>query len=168
MRAPSFLQHAYVASKISLSRALQPLPNEKPEKLLLAGLLGFLLAAYMLWAIFLILRSCGGLRRLSPSFVLLYFVTLLSCLVAVIGVFVAAYYPYSTSGLAFIGIHGLLNLYVWTLAVSFAPVRESASRGAPSNSPAMPTTVTGTDKDDVEDMNGWADSTDNDFKAVEL
>lgn len=117
----------------------------------------------MLSAIVLVLRSCGGLRRASASFVLLYCITLLSCLVAVIGVFVAAYYPYSTSGVAFVGIHGLLNLYVWTLAACFTPVEGGHAGEAPTKVPAVTATVA-----EDADLRGWSNSADTDFKAVEL
>lgn len=136
-----------------------------------------------MWTIVLGLRSCGSLRRVSPSYVLLYFVTLLACLVAIIGVFVAAYYPYSTSGAAFVGIHGLLNVYVWTLAVSFSPVRTRSSKD--SNSLGMgdkpvslgggnSAVVTGTEDErgnrhsNGSNGSGWEDPADSDFKAVEL
>lgn len=120
-----------------------------------------LLAVYMLWVLMLVLTSCGRLREVSASYVLLYFVTLLSCLVAIIGVFVAAFYPYSTSEIAFVSIHGLMNLYVWTLALSFSPIRvEGASEGLGMGD--KPRRVeTGTAK-------GWDDGMDSDFKAVEL
>lgn len=130
-----------------------------------------LLSVYMLWALVLALRSCGALRRVSPSYVLLYCITLLACLVAVIGVFVAAYYPYSTSGVAFVGIHGLLNLYVWTLAVSFSPVRaRPLSEGDPhalgmGDKSAGPAVIgTGGDGDGDE----WENAADGGLKAVEL
>lgn len=153
-----------------------PPPSPPSPRFAPPGFLGFLLAVYMLWVIVLGLRSCGSLRRVSPSYVLLYCITLLACLVAVIGVFVAAYYPYSTSGVAFVGIHGLLNLYVWTLAISFSPVRSRSVSGGDSNalgvgdksSAAGGTAVTGTRAGAVDDISGWEDSADGDFKAVEL
>lgn len=143
-------------------------------------LLGLLLSVYLLWALVLGLRSCGGLRKLSPSHILLFCVTLLACLVAVIGVFVAAYYPYSTSTVAFVGIHGLLNLYIWTLAISFSPVRGGLSGGPNSlgvgdkavaeGGPSAAVSGMGADRrggaDD--DISGWENPADADFKAIEL
>lgn len=135
-----------------------------------------MLSVYMLWAILLGLRNFGGLSKLSPSHTLLYFVSLLSCLVAVIGVFVAAYYPYSTSGVAFVSIHGLLNLYVWTLAVSFSPVRSQTSgadalgmgdRPVELRRPSAAIGGTGKRQHD-DDLPVWEDPADTDFKAVEL
>ncbi|CAN0106049.1 unnamed protein product [Sphacelaria rigidula] len=130
---------------------------------------------YVLWVIFLILRSCGTLRRASLSYILLYAVTVLTCLVAVIGVFVAAYYPYSGSGVAFVGIHGLLNLYVWSLAASFAPV-DSGSESFPKGNHhvgEMPTVVVGGTAAIINgEHTAWTSedlpSIDQDFKAVEL
>lgn len=144
----------------------------------LSVLLGLMLSVYLLWTIVLGLRSCGSLRRVSPSYILLYCITLLACLVAIIGVFVAAYYPYSTSGTAFVGIHGLLNLYIWTLAISFSPVR-SRSTGDPhalgmGDKPVSirsgTSAVTGTNQRENSNGqgNGWEDPADSDFKAVEL
>lgn len=123
----------------------------------------------MLWVLILVLRSCGTLRRSSPSYILLFFVTVLTCLVAVIGVFVASYYPYSTSGTAFVGIHGLMNLYVWTLAASFAPI-ETSREIFPKDDPAgeMPTVVVGGTEHDNSDIAAWTEHADHDFKAVEL
>lgn len=129
---------------------------------------------YILWVLFLMLRSCGSLRRASPSYILLFVVTLLTCLVAIIGVFVAAYYPYQGSGVAFVGIHGLLNLYVWTLAASFAPVvsgREIFPKGAPAGEIPAVVVGSGMDVGDV-DLSAWNSTNipavDHDFKAVEL
>lgn len=142
--------------------------------------LGLLLSVYMIWALLLGLRSCGGLRKVSPSYILLYFVTLLACLVAVIGVFVAAYYPYSTSAVAFVGIHGLLNLYIWTLAISFSPVRGAVSGGSSSlgvgdkaaagggASAAVTGTGAGRRSGADDDISPWENPADADFKAVEL
>lgn len=146
-----------------------------------------MLAVYMLWAVLLGLNSCGGLRKVSPSYILLYFITLLACLVAVIGVFVAAYYPYSTSAVAFVGIHGLLNLYIWTLAISFSPVRtsNSAARGSSHSlgvgdkagpegggrgrsGAAVTGTGAGRRSGADDDVSAWEDPADVDFKAVEL
>lgn len=138
-----------------------------------------MLSVYLIWVLLLGLRSCGGLRKVSPSYILLYFITLLACLVAVIGVFVAAYYPYSTSAVAFVGIHGLLNLYIWTLAISFSPVRASASGGphslgvgdkpAAAGSASAAVTGTGAGRTGAEDdISAWEDPADADFKAVEL
>lgn len=161
----------------------KPLPTAArslPPPPALVVVLGLLLSVYLLWTIVLGLRSCGSLRRVSPSYVLLYCITLLACLVAVIGVFVAAYYPYSTSGVAFVGIHGLLNLYIWTLAVSFSPVR-SRSVGDPhslgmGDKPVSisggTSAVTGTNERSNSNGQGssssWENPTDSDFKAVEL
>lgn len=79
-----------------------------------------------------------------------------------VGVFVAAYYPYSTSGEAFLGIHGVLNLYVWTLAACFTPVAPgSDSVDKPPGEMAAVVVGTGDDPDIVP----WTDS---EFKAVEL
>ena len=138
-----------------------------------------MLAVYMVWVILLALRSCGSLRQSSPSFILLFFITLLTCLVAVIGVFVAAYYPYSTSAVAFVGIHGLLNMYVWTLAASFSPVRAVAPLGGlgmgdkPVVLRAASSAVTGTSRGHGaggmgDHSKAWEDPGDSDFRAVEL
>ena len=137
-----------------------------------------MLAVYMVWVILLALRSCGSLRQSSPSFILLFFITLLTCLVAVIGVFVAAYYPYSTSAVAFVGIHGLLNLYVWTLAASFSPVRAVVPPGGlgmgdkPVVLRASSSAVTGTSREGGgivgDNSKAWEDPGDSDFRAVEL
>ncbi|CAM9791664.1 unnamed protein product [Ectocarpus sp. 12 AP-2014] len=139
----------------------------------LAVLLGLMLSVYLLWIVVVGLRSCGRLRTVSPSFILLYCITLLTCLVAVIGVFVAAYYPYSTSAVAFVGIHGLLNLYVWTLAACFAPVRTPSlgMRDKPvsiGGTSAVAGTTRQNHRDEEEDISVWEDPADGDFKGVEL
>lgn len=121
------------------------------------------MAIYMLWVLILVLRASCLLRRISASHMLLFFLTLVTWLMAVIGVFVAAYYPYSTSGEAFLGVHGVLNLYVWTLAVCFTPV-SSTSDAIDKPPEEMAAVVVGTGDSDP-DIARWTDS---EFKAVEL
>ena len=121
----------------------------------------------MIWVLLLVLTSCGRLRQVSPSYILLYFITLLSCLVAIVGVFVAAFYPYSTSEIAFVSIHGLMNMYVWILAGSFTPVRVARSDGGLGLGDKALAADTGTAHHGGLG-NGWDDATDSDFKAVEL
>lgn len=121
------------------------------------------MAIYMLWMLVLMLRSCCKLRRSSPSHVLLFFLTIITWFVAVVGVFIAAYYPYSTSGEAFLGVHGVLNLYVWTLAASFTPVVNGAD-SVEKPPGEMAAVVVGTGDNDP-DIAPWTDS---EFKAVEL
>ncbi|CAM9176066.1 unnamed protein product, partial [Choristocarpus tenellus] len=80
------------------------------------------MSVYMIWIVYLLVRSRGLLKRMSVSYLLLYFSSLISCIVGVIGVFAAAFYPYSTSTSAFLALYGVINMYVWGLAGCFTSV----------------------------------------------
>ncbi|CAM9852793.1 unnamed protein product, partial [Discosporangium mesarthrocarpum] len=96
--------------------------DNKEESEKTAGFLGTFMFIYMAWIFYLIIRSWGVRRGMSPSYRLLYLASLVTCAMAIVGVFAAGFYPYSTSTSMFLALYGLTNLYIWGLSISFTPV----------------------------------------------
>ncbi|KAG5178203.1 Wnt-binding factor required for Wnt secretion-domain-containing protein [Tribonema minus] len=95
--------------------------DAKTQAKVFAGLLGTLMAVYLVWLAVAILRGCVYVQRLSAAYQFLYSITMVTFFISIVGVFTAAFYPWSTSGITFLGFHGLYNLYIWTLAFAYAP-----------------------------------------------
>jgi hypothetical protein len=99
--------------------------DSEREAEIFAGIIGSLMTIYLLWCIFLIASSCRYVSSLTSGYQFLYSITLLTLFISVIGVFTAAFYPWSTSAVTFLGFHGLFNIYVWTLSYAYAPIYSS-------------------------------------------
>jgi hypothetical protein len=88
--------------------------------------LAFLLATiYVLWLLFLITKAMGEIRRMSPPFKFIFWLTLFTIVATIVGIFIGALYPLYSAPINFTTYYGLYNLYVWALALAYAPLSTS-------------------------------------------
>lgn len=94
-----------------------------------AGLIGFLMAIYMLLLIFYLIMSCGNIMRLPLAHQMLHSASAVTVFICIVGIFTASFYPWDSARATFVGFYGLYNMYCWALSWCFAP-RFSIGEGA--------------------------------------
>jgi len=76
---------------------------------------------YILWILYLLVSCFHHVKSMIPGYRFLFFVTLVTIIVTIIGVFLVAFYPLRGAPIGLLSIFGLYNLYVWTLALAYTP-----------------------------------------------
>ena len=94
------------------------------------GFLILLAVIYILWFLYYMCRGFRTIASLPPAFIMVFLLTAISALATVAGILAGSYYPLA-GGVSFLGVCGLMNMYVWTLAFVYAPLE--AAGGASGN-----------------------------------
>jgi Wnt-binding factor required for Wnt secretion len=101
--------------------------DNKQANTAFGAILAVLMVAYMMWLLVLVATGCCKyVRKLSRGYKFLFALTVLTVVMCCAGVFTAAAYLLSSSGTVFLGFYGLMNVYVWTLAIAYMPVHETS------------------------------------------
>jgi Wnt-binding factor required for Wnt secretion len=111
----------------SMTPEFTGIDDNKQANIAFGAILAVLMAACMMWLLVLIATgSCKYVGKLSRGYKFLFALTVLTVVMCCAGVFSAATYPLSSSGTVFLGFYGLLNVYIWTLALAYMPVHETS------------------------------------------
>lgn len=92
-----------------------------------AGLLIAGISLYTIYFVGLAVRAASSLRSLSLPFRGLFVLTLVTFVACLIGLSVGFMFTIAATAIEFTLMYGLLNLYVWTLAFSYAPLDSAAN-----------------------------------------
>ncbi|GMH71188.1 hypothetical protein TrRE_jg11118 [Triparma retinervis] len=97
---------------------------QEGDRFVAASVLGSLfMIAYALWFLFYTFRALAVIRNLPPPFLFIFLITFFTFAATVVGIFIAAMYPLPGAALDFLGMYSLYNLYIWTMAFVYAPLR---------------------------------------------
>jgi len=88
---------------------------------------GLLTVIYTLWFLFYTFKGLYVLCTLPPPFLFVFFITFFTFSATVVGIFIAALYPVPSAALDFLGMYSLYNLYIWTMAFVYAPLKNSSN-----------------------------------------
>ncbi|GMH47036.1 hypothetical protein TrLO_g4258 [Triparma laevis f. longispina] len=88
---------------------------------------GLLTVIYTLWFLYYTFKGMWVLCTLPPPFLFVFSITFFTFAATVVGIFIAALYPVPSAALDFLGMYSLYNLYIWTMAFVYAPLKNSAN-----------------------------------------
>ena len=87
------------------------------------------LIGYCLWFSYYLLRGIKNIMHLKAGFLLVYFLTVVTAIAVISGIASGAMFTLNGGGV-FLGVYGITNIYIWTLAFVYAPL----NRGDASSS----------------------------------
>ncbi|GMI44155.1 hypothetical protein TrCOL_g5484 [Triparma columacea] len=97
---------------------------QEGDRFVAASVIGSLfILAYALWFLFYTFRAVAVIRQLPPPFLFIFLITFFTFVATVVGIFIAAMYPLPGAAVDFLGMYSLYNLYIWTMAFVYAPLK---------------------------------------------
>jgi len=86
-----------------------------------------LVSIYLLWFIWYLCKALKEIRRMPPPFLFVFLVTFFTFVSTCVAMYMGSMYIIPSAPIAFLGMTGLYNLYVWTMAFIYAPLTSAGS-----------------------------------------
>ena len=81
-----------------------------------------MVSIYIIWYLWYLCKAISAIRRMPPPFLFVFIITLFTFIATCVGFYMGSFYPIPSAPIAFLGLTGMYNLYVWTLAFIYAPL----------------------------------------------
>ena len=98
----------------------------------LAIAIAFFMAVYMLWTFILFLMVVVKSCALPVPYKWLFGLSSFTLLMVMIGMYLGIAYPVPSTPFIFVGFYGVINAYVWVMALAWAPASRPYTRGRSS------------------------------------
>lgn len=111
---------------------------------------------YIIWMAVLVVWSGLLFAHLTNSYKWLSGLTIFTIILTLIGCFLGIAYPVPSSAFVFLGFYGMINAYVWILAVAWTPQPSNHSKLGLASDMEMTSVDHGPDSVDFSDSNNRA------------
>jgi len=125
----TFASYAALAAERELDPSYLPYDSKLAEEefAALAVAAVVFMSIYIAWMATLLIWTFVVFNDLPASFKWLFGCTVFTMTLVVIGVFAGIAYPVPSSSFNFIGFYGMINVYVWIVAIAWTPVQANST-----------------------------------------
>ena len=85
------------------------------------------MTVYALYLFGLVVLNIDKIRAFSPPFMFLFVLTMITVTFTLVALASGYFFPFNVPALLFVLFYAVINLYIWAMAFSYCPFRESDS-----------------------------------------